>query len=109
MIKADTSGNVTGVIDSRQIMKNPSEILRISPNPCNKAAKIQISVSHKDYVILKIFDISGSEVTTIFNGELNPGVYSHIYNATGLENGIYFVSLKIGNRLWKNKKLIILR
>jgi hypothetical protein len=109
MIKADTSGNVSGITDSREILNNSSEILRISPNPCNMAAKIQFSISHKDYVVLKIFDISGSEVATIFNREFNPGSYSYIYHATGLANGIYFVSLKIGKNLCKNKKLIILR
>ncbi len=109
VIKADTSGNVSGITDSRQVLKNSLKILRISPNPCNLTAKIQFSISHKDYVVLKIFDISGSEVATIFEGELNPGQYSYIYNATGLANGVYFVSLKIGNSLCKNNELIVLR
>uniref|UniRef100_A0A7C4TCA3 Secretion system C-terminal sorting domain-containing protein n=1 Tax=candidate division WOR-3 bacterium TaxID=2052148 RepID=A0A7C4TCA3_UNCW3 len=109
VIKADTSGNVSGITDSREIPKNSSEILRISPNPCNMAAKIQFSISHKDYVVLKVFDISGSEVTTIFNGELTPGSYSYIYNPEGLAHGVYFVSLKIRNNLCQAKKLIILQ
>jgi len=109
VIKADTSGNVSGITDSREILKNSSENLKISPNPCNMAAKIQFSISHKNYVVLKIFDVYGSEVATIFNREFNPGSYSYICNATGLPNGIYFVSLKIGNNLCQTQKLIILR
>lgn|GEM_PF-781138 len=109
VIKADTSGNVSGITGSKQFLANHSEILRISPNPCNIVAKIQFSISRKDYVVLKVFDISGSEVATIFEGELNPGAYNYIFNATGLANSVYFVSLKIGNILCKNKKLIILR
>jgi hypothetical protein len=60
-------------------------------------------------VTLKIFDVTGKEVTTVINEELRPGEYKTEWNATGFSSGIYFYSLIIDNKLTDTKKMILLK
>ncbi|MGB9721883.1 MAG: T9SS type A sorting domain-containing protein [bacterium] len=108
VIKADTNGNVSGIYDFQGYSIHPKEILKIYPNPLNSTATIQFSIPRKNYVSLKIFDVSGAEVAEIIDKELNQGSYSIVYEPHNLTNGIYFVSLKVGNKIYPAKKLLIL-
>src|SRR4030067_3490668 len=45
------------------------------PNPFNPSTSIQYAVGSRQFVTLKVYDVLGSEVTTLVNEEKQPGVY----------------------------------
>ena len=85
------------------------------PNPFNPTTKIRFTVpaltpslSQRERVILKVYDILGNEVTTLVNEEKEPGYYEVEFNAEQLSSGIYFYRLQVGNYT-QTKKMILLR
>ena len=79
------------------------------PNPFNPSTKIKFdiaqSVSGSD-ANLKIFDIRGREVATLFSGRLNAGKYEAEWSPKFMPSGTYFAKLTAGN-FTKTIKLIL--
>ncbi len=88
------------------------------PNPFNPTTIIQYTIntsSHlrkgrieEGFVILKVYDILGREVSTLVNKKQFPGTYQIIFDATNLSSGVYYYQLKYGKSII-NKKMILLR
>ena len=64
------------------------------PNPFNRTTSIQYSVSSRQFVTLKVYDVLGNEIETIVNEEKLEGVYELKWSATQLPSGIYLYQLK---------------
>lgn len=78
------------------------------PNPFNPTTTISFGIPKAGMVTLKVFDISGKEVSVLLNEFRNEGNYSVNFNASNLSSGIYFYSLQInGNTI--TKKLTLLK
>ena len=78
------------------------------PNPFNPTTIIQYSVPQRSDVILKVYDILGSEVATLVNEEKTGGVYSVNFDASQLSSGIYFYRIQAGSFV-ETKKMILLK
>ncbi len=76
------------------------------PNPFNPTTKIEFQIANKNLVTLKVFDIMGREITTLVNEELEPGIYTRVFEGPGLSSGIYFCRLQSGG-FTEVKKLIL--
>jgi len=63
------------------------------PNPFNPTTTIRFSLSRREHVTLKVFDVLGREVAKLVDKELNPGEHSVVFDATGLPSGEYFYRL----------------
>lgn len=63
------------------------------PNPFNPSTVISFQLSVNSHVTLKVFDVNGREVATLFNSELTPGEHSVVFDAKGLASGVYFYRL----------------
>ena len=64
------------------------------PNPFNPTTSISFSIPNSDFVTIKIFNILGQEIATLFDQELTPGKYSKIWDASNYCSGIYLCSIK---------------
>jgi hypothetical protein len=60
------------------------------PNPFNPTTTIRYEVPKRSEVSLRIYDILGREVSTLFDGVRQPGGYSAIWNGAGFASGVYF-------------------
>lgn len=78
------------------------------PNPFNPSTKIKFAVPEKSNVLIKVYDILGSEVTTLVNEEMDAGWYENNFNAAGLSSGVYLFRMEAGNYV-NTKKMILLR
>ncbi len=78
------------------------------PNPFNPTTNIKYSISSKQFVTLKIYDVLGNEVKTLVSENKESGNYTVKFNASNLASGIYFYRLKAGN-FSSVKKLILLK
>ncbi len=86
------------------------------PNPFNPTTTIKYSIPNvaaKDFspvqnVQLKIYDILGREVATLVNEKQSPGNYSVKFDASKLNSGVYFYTLRAGNFV-ATKKMILMK
>ncbi len=78
------------------------------PNPFNPSTTIRYQIPKGGIVTLKIYDILGSEVTTLVNEEKIAGVYEVNFNASSLASGVYIYKIQAGEFV-NSKKMILLK
>lgn len=77
------------------------------PNPFNPATRISFSIPTTQLVSLKIYDLTGREITYLVNRELSAGSYSFEFNGSNLSSGIYFYKLSTANFSDVKKMMLI--
>jgi glucose/arabinose dehydrogenase len=77
------------------------------PNPFNPVTTIKYSVPENSFVTLNVYDLTGKEVETLFNGSRLPGSYSAVWNARNFSSGVYFYTLTAGSVSIEKKMVII--
>lgn len=78
------------------------------PNPFNPTTKINFAITKSGFVSLKIYDITGKEVSNLVNEKLGQGSFSYEFNASNLSSGIYFYTLKTGDFV-STKKMVLIK
>jgi subtilisin family serine protease len=78
------------------------------PNPFNPITNIQYAVPKWSRTTLKIYDVLGSEITTLINQEKPVGVYQINWDASTLSSGVYFYRLQAGDFV-QTRKMILLK
>lgn len=69
------------------------------PNPFNPSTTIKFAVKNAEYVSLKVFNMLGQEVATLFDGIANADEqYLLTFDAKNLSSGIYFYSLNSASK-----------
>jgi hypothetical protein len=69
------------------------------PNPFNPSTLISFTVQKSGPATLKVFNLIGQEVATLFDGVAAPGrIYRATFNASGLPSGIYLSRLESNNQ-----------
>ncbi len=86
------------------------------PNPFNPSTKIRYQLPRESKVIIKLYDILGSEVITLLNEKKEPGVYEVEFNAQHLPSGAYIYrivadgpSSSSGQRFIETKKMVLMK
>ena len=69
-------------------------LLQNIPNPCNSSTTIRFSLIHGGFITLKLYDVSGKEVRTVINGNLNAGIQQVSVPVSALDAGIYYYTLQ---------------
>ncbi|MFQ5869889.1 MAG: T9SS type A sorting domain-containing protein, partial [Candidatus Zixiibacteriota bacterium] len=64
------------------------------PNPFNAETNISYSLAEAGNVSLKVYDISGRLVVTVFEGYQEAGGHTVAWDASGVSSGIYFYKLE---------------
>ncbi len=67
------------------------------PNPFNPTTKITFAIPKSGNVELKVYDLLGREVSTIFSGFKQIGNYSVEFDGSKLASGVYFYKLVTGD------------
>jgi hypothetical protein len=78
------------------------------PNPFNASTTIQFHLPKPMDVSLKIYNIIGEEIETIFSKRLPAGKNEYTWDASHLTSGIYLYRLE-GNNFKMTKKMILLK
>lgn len=77
------------------------------PNPFNPETVIKFDIPKTSVVSIKIFDITGKEMSELANGVYTPGSYAVRWNASSYSSGVYFCILKSDNILLAKKLSLI--
>ena len=88
---------VTSVEEFSSITPDDYSISQNYPNPFNPSTTINFTIPKNDFVTLKVYNILGSEVSTLVNQELTAGSYKFDFDASNLASGIYLYELKAGS------------
>lgn len=78
------------------------------PNPFNPSTIIVYDLPKKEFVSLKIFDISGKELMSLVNKLQSPGSYKIVLESNNLSSGTYFYRIEAGD-FKMTKKMILIR
>jgi hypothetical protein len=83
------------------------------PNPFNPTTTIRYSIPNKRaghvFVVLKIYDMLGKEITTLVNQNQEPGIYQISFNTSGfnLSSGIYLYKLMTSDFVQTKKMAVV--
>jgi hypothetical protein len=78
------------------------------PNPFNAATVFEFTLPRSEMVTFKVFDLSGAELATIYNGQLNAGRHRLPWRADNLASGVYFYQIQTRD-FQASKKFILIR
>ncbi|MBZ0202245.1 MAG: T9SS type A sorting domain-containing protein [Ignavibacteria bacterium] len=100
-------GTVTGINSNNEIPKG--FILKQNyPNPFNPSTKIEFSLPEDGKVSLRVYDLSGKEVSVVLNSFKQKGNYSIDFDASEFSGGVYFYELKSGSYS-ETKKMVLIK
>jgi len=97
----------TGVNAAKSLVKNFA-LNQNYPNPFNPSTIIQFAVPSNGRAVLKVFNVLGQEVATLFNDETAAGIVHQVqFNGSNLASGIYFSRLDFGGQMQVKKMLLL--
>jgi hypothetical protein len=77
------------------------------PNPFNPSTEIQFSVPEDGFATLKVFNMLGQEVATLFSGVAKAGHYmSATFNASRFASGVYLSRLEYNGKSMVQRMLL---
>ncbi|MCX7833737.1 MAG: T9SS type A sorting domain-containing protein [Ignavibacteria bacterium] len=104
----DRLGNVTRVSKNETSIPESFILEQNYPNPFNPLTTIEFSIPENTFVAIKVYDISGREVSTLVNENLQSGRYTVSFDGSNLSSGIYFYKL-ITNKFTATRKMILVK
>ena len=96
---------VTGITENKP---NQFELSQNYPNPFNPSTMITDSIPISSYVIIKLYNALGEELSTLVKDFKAPGKYQYQLNAGNLSSGIYFYKIQAGP-FTETKKMLLLK
>jgi hypothetical protein len=66
------------------------------PNPFNPATMIRYSLPAESFVSIKVYNITGKEITTLVNELQTAGEYQITFDGKNLASGVYFLRMSAG-------------
>ncbi len=93
LIMKTTNGGSISVENNSSLVPSSFMLKQNYPNPFNPRTIISYDLTSNNFVTLKVFDILGKEIITLFNKEQNSGSHSVEFKGENLPSGIYFYKL----------------
>jgi len=78
------------------------------PNPFNPSTTINYSIQRQSWIVMKIYDVLGREISTLVNEEKPKGKYKVTLSSGSLPSGIYFYQMKTKDFI-QTKKMVLLK
>lgn len=102
-----TGDQILSVIDPGKIPRTFT-LRQNYPNPFNPTTQIGYTVPQAAYVSLKVYNLLGQEVQTLYDGVHQAGNYVATFDGTKLPSGVYVYRLRSDNFV-ETKKLVLVR
>ncbi|KXK53262.1 MAG: peptidase S8/S53 subtilisin kexin sedolisin [Chlorobi bacterium OLB5] len=103
-----TNGGITYINPVGTEVPSEYSLEQNYPNPFNPVTKFKFSIPVSGNVILKIYDISGREVSEIVNKPMLSGTYEADWDASAYSSGVYFYKILSGD-FSETKKMILMK
>jgi hypothetical protein len=103
------STDTNGTAIRPQMLPLPvSDRVSVSPNPFNSSVTILLEVEHAGIYDLRLFDLTGREVSRIFRGVIQSQTQVQ-YTNPELASGVYFVQLRRREGVVATTKILLLK
>jgi alpha-tubulin suppressor-like RCC1 family protein len=82
------------------------------PNPFTGKTTIQYNISVEGYVTIKIYDITGKEITTLTQSHHKAGKYNISFAAVGFQSGTYLLKIRLKSKeglYTRSRKMLFIR
>jgi hypothetical protein len=80
----------------------------VYPNPFNASTTIEYRIPNNGKVVIRVYDITGKEVSLLFRRNKRAGEHHFVWNADKYASGIYFIQLHY-NAMLATKKVILIK
>jgi hypothetical protein len=77
--------------------------LSVYPNPFSSGTRVSYQLENNEHVSLQLVDLSGRIIQNIQNEVKSAGSHTADINSAGLESGVYFLRVQIGNAVITEK------
>jgi hypothetical protein len=78
------------------------------PNPFNPSTRITFAIPKSGYTTLRVFDMLGREVASLFDGMAEAGWYEVAFHAPTLSSGVYLYRLESAGSV-STKKMVLMK
>jgi len=108
-IATDSSTTIVTASDNER-----TSIKQNYPNPFNPVTSIVYEIGNKGYVVLKVYDVLGKEVSTLIDNVQESGKYKAQFDGAYLSSGVYYYKLTVnyllsGHTSIETKRMILLK
>lgn len=109
VLYGDTTNVIVGLNEqNRRNLPEKFELYQNYPNPFNPSTSIKYSISNRQFVTIKVYDVLGNIVATLVKEEKPAGEYEVTFNGSNLVSSIYVYQLKTNGKII-SKKMILLK
>lgn len=112
MILASNGNKIERLINVSVVLPQSYELYQNYPNPFNPSTTISYQLPVQSKINLKVFDILGNKIETIFSGEQTAGFQKLQWQASKYASGMYVYQLTAENskgekKIFRNKMLLV--
>jgi len=99
-----------GIADKEvdEIIPDKITVFRNYPNPFNATTTIEYELPYQTKATIKIYNILGREIETLFDGQQSAGCHNISWKADNMPSGIYFLKLRAGDQV-ETKRMVLLK
>ncbi len=95
-------------VETNPFQPNKFELAQNYPNPFNPSTTINYTIPKSSFVSLKVYNILGQVVATLYQGYQKAGSYKFNFDASGLSSGVYLYQLQ-SDGFVQTKKMILMK
>lgn len=107
ILRTTNGGILTSLNYNEFVVESDFYLYQNYPNPFNSSTRISYRLPSRTSVSIKIYDISGREISTVINKTQDAGNYSLSWNAENLASGIYFYRLSTEDFLETRRMILV--
>jgi hypothetical protein len=94
--------------DVAEVAPREFQLTQNYPNPFNPSTKVKFSVESSQHAIVKVYNMLGEEVATLFDGVAEAGhYYVATFDASRLASGVYIYRIKTDSKTDVKKMLLV--
>lgn len=105
---SNEGGTIVSVESQEQTIPEVFFVDQNYPNPFNPSTTIRYGLPVRALVSVRVFNLLGQEVATLFNGSQDAGVHALDFSAANLGSGIYFCRIQAGSAV-DIKRMILMK
>lgn len=94
-------------VDDKVLAANKFQLGQNQPNPFTQSTSISYQLPADGFVSLKVYNVIGNEVAELVSSNQTKGSYTVPFTATGLTTGMYYYTLRFGDKVQSNKMLLV--
>ena len=99
---------VTGIEDENNLVPASYSLSQNYPNPFNPSTTIEYEIPKEEHVVLKVYNVLGSEVAELVNSNKSAGNYKINFNGKNLASGVYYYIIRAGE-FFESRKFVLLK